>query len=139
METLLIREWRYEKLESKTMDMEIAQEYERIKTLPDSIKEEIELRLKDFENMMNVDMKKSTIEFRDDRTFISNNLGENSYGSWRLSEDQRILLLITNIDEKNDIVDSLEIIVIDQTQLKLASNANGDDGVLTLVPNVKAE
>lgn len=133
-EKLLVKSWRYEKLESKIMDEQIAMEKERIKTVPDSLKGELERRLHDFEQMMTVDMKKSTMDFKQDGTFSSDNLGEKSDGKWSFTKDKKILVLNTDLGGGNTITDSLEIITLDEKQLKLKSRKEGDDGILTLVP-----
>ena len=51
-EKLLVKKWRYEKLESKANDEQVAEAKKMLANAPDSLKPEMERKLKEHESLM---------------------------------------------------------------------------------------
>jgi hypothetical protein len=133
-EKLLVKKWRYEKLESKANDEQVAEAKKMLANAPDSLKPEMERKLKEHESLMGGEIfKKSTLDLKADGNFESNNLGAISKGKWSMNKEKTILILNTEIAEGQNMIDSLKIISLDEQNLKYKIFRD-QDATLSLVP-----
>lgn len=133
-EKLLTKKWRYEQLESKANEEQVAEARKMIEHSPDSMKPELERKLKEHESLMGGEIfKKSTLELKEDGNFESNNLGAISKGKWSLNKEKNILILKTEIAEGQNMIDSLKIIRLDEQNFKYKIYRD-KDATLSLVP-----